>query len=467
MYLLYSFLLTVGFLILLPRFIFDALRHGKYAAGFRERLGGVPLVEAGGNPILWLHCVSVGETQAARPVVERLLASFPHHRLVVSTTTMTGQRVAREVFGERAERIFYFPFDWRWTVRRALDRVRPGTVLVMETELWANFLRECRRQKIPVALINGRISPRSARNYRLARFFMRRVVGDLSLALMQSAADAARITELGLASERVHVTGNVKFDAAPPQFGLTAKLDERFRFSQSSRPLLIAASTHDGEERLLLRAFAELNRRDARLRPRLLIAPRHPERFEAVARLLQESGLKWTRRSGAPATTDAECDAVLLDTIGELPATYMLASVVFVGGSLVPHGGHNILEPAAVGRAVITGSHTANFDSIVRAFVAAEAVVQLPLASAEEIVAALTDAFAALLTDAELNRRFGECAAAVCHDNRGATERTTKLLAGLLASDLEVHSSSPSTASHATLTTRTAAEQIHNHRLLR
>lgn len=436
-YLLYSLLLAVGFLILLPRFIFDALRHGKYAAGFRERLGSLPFVNSEAHPVIWLHCVSVGETIAARPVVERFIASYPNYKFVISTTTLTGQRVAREVFGKTAIRIVYFPFDWRWTVRRALDAVRPSAVLIMETELWANFLRECRDRKIPVTLLNGRISPRSMRNYRRVRFFMRRVVGDISLALMQSAGDAERIIELGLAGERVHITGNVKFDATPPQSASTETLDKRFKFSGSSRPLLVAASTHEGEETLILRALSELDRRDISLCPRLLIAPRRPERFEAVARLLQSSTLKWTRRSALPAATDAMCDAVLLDTIGELPAVYPLATAVFVGGSIVPHGGHNILEPAAVGRAIVTGAHTANFASIVQAFLDAEAILQLPHAPDEKIVNLLADVFYDLSVNEKLNRRLGDRAAAVCLENRGATDRTIELLAALLEGEMK------------------------------
>jgi 3-deoxy-D-manno-octulosonic-acid transferase len=270
------------------------------------------------------------------------------------------------------------------------------------------------------------------RNYWRVRFFMRRVVNDLSLALMQSTGDEARIIELGFARERVHVTGNVKFDATPPHSAMTQQLDARFRFSQSARPLLVAASTHDGEETVLLRALAEVNNRDARIRPRLLIAPRHPERFEGVARLLQGSTLKWTRRSSVPAATDTDTDVLLLDTIGELHVTYSLASVVFVGGSLVPHGGHNILDPAALGRAIITGAHTANFASIVQAFLAADAIRQLPVDSGEKTATLLADYLHELFVNAELNRRLGERAAAVCDENRGATERTTRLLAEML-----------------------------------
>src|SRR3954464_4975070 len=239
MYLLYSILLGVGVIALLPRFLFDALRHGKYAAGFGERAGRLPRFDSGGKPVVWLHCVSVGEAQAARPLARALLARHANHALVVSTTTLTGQRVAREAFAEDASLVFYFPFDWKWSVRRALRAVRPSAVLVMETELWPRFFRECRSARVPVALVNGRISEKSFGRYRLIRFFISRVLSDLTLALMQTDADASRVLALGLASERIHVTGNVKFDieeaSAQP---LTEELRERFRLD-GRRPLVV------------------------------------------------------------------------------------------------------------------------------------------------------------------------------------------------------------------------------------
>ncbi|HEV2765473.1 MAG TPA: glycosyltransferase N-terminal domain-containing protein, partial [Pyrinomonadaceae bacterium] len=213
MYFLYSLILAAGFAVLLPRFLLDAARHGKYAAGFWERTGRLRAPDAGGRPVVWLHCVSVGETQAARPLVRALLERYPAHALVVSTTTLAGQRVAREVFGETAAAVFYFPFDWAVTVRRALRAINPRVVLVMETEIWPRFLRECRRRGVPVALVNGRISETSFRRYRLVRPFIRRALADLSLAVVQTDEDAARLRALGLAPGRVRVSGNVKFDA--------------------------------------------------------------------------------------------------------------------------------------------------------------------------------------------------------------------------------------------------------------
>src|ERR1051326_8028360 len=390
MYFLYSILLGVGVLALLPRFLFDAARHGKYAAGFRERAGALPRFDAGGRAVVWLHCVSVGEAQAARPLARAILEEYPRHALVVSTTTQTGQRVAREAFGDAAL-VFYFPFDWAWSVRRALRKINPSVVLVMETELWPRFFRECRGRGVPVALVNGRVSEKSFRRYLLIKFFISRVLADLSLAAMQTESDAARVRALGIRPERVRVTGNVKFDIedAGAQ-ALTEELRRRFRFGDE-RPLVVAASTHAPEERLLLEAFKimlgapqanNITSSASRItpsasraepsqtkRPRLLIAPRHPERFGEVAALAESSGLSWTKRSEPARESDAECDVVLLDSIGELRAVYPLAEVVFVGGSVAPTGGHNVLEPALAARAIVTGAHTSNFKAVVETFV--------------------------------------------------------------------------------------------------
>src|SRR6266545_223678 len=249
MYFLYGLLLTLGFLLLAPRFLYDALRHGKYVAGFRERLGALAPLQRNRQPVIWLHCVSVGETQAARPLVQGLRRRFPNHLLVVSTITATGQNLARELFQNEAAKVFYFPFDWRWSVRRALKVVSPAAVLIMETELWPGFLRECRRRQIPVAIVNGRLSERSFRLYRLVRHFMSRVLKSIDLAIMQTEADAARIHRLGIDSNRVSVSGSLKFDAGsmPTSESLTEQLRERFNPDRS--PLILAASTHPSEER--------------------------------------------------------------------------------------------------------------------------------------------------------------------------------------------------------------------------
>ncbi len=235
MYLAYSLLLSLGLIVLIPHFLFQALAHGKYIAGLRQRLGSVPRVN--GKPVIWLHCVSVGETQAARPLAKRLKQQFPHHALVVSTITLTGQNLARDVFRNQAASVFYFPFDWRWTVRRALKAVDPAVVLIMETELWPNFLRECRSRRIPVALVNGRISRQSFRRYRLIKFFLRRVLSSLSIAVMQSETDAERLAALGMPNDRLFNAGNLKFDAeiTGELTNKTEELRKRFDFDSNCR----------------------------------------------------------------------------------------------------------------------------------------------------------------------------------------------------------------------------------------
>jgi len=428
MYLAYSLLLSLGLLVLIPHFLFQALAHGKYIAGLRQRLGSVPSI--GTKPVIWLHCVSVGETQAARPLARRLKEQFPHHALVVSTITLTGQTLARDVFRSQADEVFYFPFDWRWSVRRTLKAINPAAVLIMETELWPNFLRECKTRGIPVALVNGRISRQSYRRYTLIRFFLARVLSSLSLAVMQSETDAQRLRSLGMPEERLATAGNLKFDAESAT-ELTPKTEEfRDRFAlKAVTPLILAASTHSPEEELMLDSLKQLR---AKQPVRLMLAPRHPERFNEVAALLEKSELSWTRRTNQPNTNDGNAAVILLDTIGELPAAYPLADVVFVGGSIVDKGGHNVLEPAAAGVAVVTGPHTHNFHAIVDLMHEAGALVQLPPLTASPEIARVLQR---LLSDPGERAELGRRAKQLVNDNQGAVERTMKLIAPLIAAE--------------------------------
>lgn len=437
MYFLYSILLTLGVVALLPRFIFDAFRHGKYVAGLGQRMGNVPPIDRSGGPVVWLHCVSVGETQAARPLVRELRQTYPASNIVVSTTTLTGQRLAREVFRDDAAQVIYFPFDWRWTVRRSLRAIQPSIVLIMETELWPTFLRECRRRNIRTAIVNGRLSERSFRRYRMIRRFIRRVANDLDLALMQTEADAARIRALGLDESRVRVSGNIKFDASSDETGnvLTDELRRRFALDER-RQLIVAASTHAPEERIVIDALRQLSSNGGTA-PRLLIAPRHPERFAETAELLESSGLRWARRSAKPAKTDEAAEAILLDSIGELRSVYLLADLVFVGGSIATTGGHNILEPAATGTCIITGAHTHNFAAIMETFIAADAVVQLPPVTEDEAAQLLSTVLGDLLNDEQKRTALSERAKALFEQNRGATERTIEMLAEIMSDKLQ------------------------------
>ena len=446
MYSLYSLLLTLGFIAMLPRFAIDAMRSGKYVTGLRQRLGQLPDIDRAGKQVIWLHCVSVGETQAAQSLVRALRTEFPGYCLVVSTTTVTGQQVARKIFANDATLVFYFPIDLAWVVRRVLRILRPSAVLIMETELWPRLLRECRARAIPVALLNGRISETSFRRYHLIRPFMRRMLKDLTIALMQSERDAARIRDLGLPGERIALPGNLKFDSAEAAIDgrVTAELGSRFGFDRT-RPLIVAASTHAPEERIAIAALKQINPKQIR-RTRLLIAPRHPERFGEVASLLEDSGLTWSRRSGETSEHDTGCDVVFLDTVGELRAVYPLAQIVFVGGSIAPHGGHNMLEPAATGACVITGPQTQNFAAITKALLDEGALIQLPEAPASDAPSQLACVINELISDEARRGEMGTRAREVCRQNAGATERTIKMLSPILSRTTTVDPSIPLSA---------------------
>lgn len=448
MYLLYSFLLTFGFVLLLPRFAIDALRNGKYVTGLRQRLGDIPQIESDSRPTLWLHCVSVGEAQAALSLVRRLKETFPNHKLVVSTTTVTGQRLAQTIFKEQAAAVFYFPIDWAWTVRRVLRKIDPAAIFIMETELWPNLFRAARRRNTPTVLLNGRISDKSFRRYKRIRPFISRVLNNLTFAIMQTEQDAQRIRELGFAHDRIAAVGNLKFDSAGTAADdkLTNQIRERFSFADDRR-LFVAASTHDPEEAVILNAFRIV--RGSQVNLRLLLAPRHPERFAEAASLLAASEFSVARASARAANDDAFADVVLLDSIGELSAVFPLAEIAFIGGSIAAHGGHNVIEPAVHGVCTITGPHTSNFAAIVKAMLAERALVQM--SDTSEPAAELARVIKELLSDTNRRVEIGARARAVCDANRGATARTLELLSSILdARGTTAYAAPPATVQTAT-----------------
>ena len=435
MFFLYGILLTLASIVLLPRFVFDAIFKGKYAAGFKQRMGFVPKLIPDGRKVVWLHCVSVGETNAARPLAIKIKADFPDSRLIVSTTTRTGQELAKTAFADVAELVFYFPFDWRSTVRRSLKRLSPSVVLLMETEIWFNFIREANHSGSIIAIVNGRLSERSFRRFNYIKNFMHRILAYLDLALMQENADATRLMKLGIRAIKVKVTGNLKFDhnLNEQETSLTSELCERFGIS-SDAPLIIAASTHSPEEIYILEAFKQAWKTSAVKLPRLMIAPRHPERFAEVAALIEKTGFSWTRRSSGPTDGDKTAEIILLDSIGELRAAYPLAEIVFVGGSLIPHGGQSIYEPAAAGKAIITGPHTANFTAAVTEFLDKDALIQLPKLADKDIFPKLVETITDLLADEKRMADLGMNALTVMEHNRGAVNRTVEYLAPFLKS---------------------------------
>lgn len=433
MFFLYSILLTLASIVLLPRFVFDAIFKGKYAAGFKQRMGFVPKLIPDGRKVVWLHCVSVGETNAARPLALQIKADFPDSRLIVSTTTRTGQDLAKTAFADIAELVFYFPFDWKSTVRRSLRRLSPSVVLLMETEIWFNFIREANHFGATISIVNGRLSERSFRRFNYIKNFMHRILAYLDLALMQENADATRLMKLGIRAIKVKVTGNLKFDhnLDDQEMSLTGELRERFGVT-SDAPLIIAASTHSPEDIYLLEAFKQVWKTSAVKLPRLMIAPRHPERFAEVAALIEKTGFSWSRRSAEPSEDDKTSEIILLDSIGELRAAYPLAEIVFVGGSLIPHGGQSIYEPAAAGKAIITGPHTANFTAAVTEFLDKDALIQLPKLADKDILPKLLETITDLLANEKRTADLGMNALTVMEHNRGAVNRTVEYLAPFL-----------------------------------
>ena len=428
MYLLYSFLTLVVFVLVSPYFLYQAIRYNKYIGSLGQRLGYLPVsLNVDGEESIWIHAVSVGEALTARALAADLKERYPRLRLYLSTTTIAGQHVARRSL-QHVDAVFYFPFDWAFIVKRTLNIVRPRVFVMMETEIWPNLLRLCRARGVKTVLINGRISSRSYPRYRLIKPFFRRVLADVDRFCMQSDESARRIIELGADASKVTVTGSLKFDSLEmPAVVSHGKPRERvlrfFRLSPN-RLVLVAGSTVKGEEPAVLKAFSRL--KGASPSAMAILAPRQPERFGEVERLARDGGFVTARRSDLPIDTEPRADVVVLDTIGELAQLYQVATVVFVGGSLVDHGGHNILEPAVFGKPILFGPHMQNFKEIVDAFVANDAAVQV--GSDRE----LEQAMISLATDPVRRAKLGAAARALVEANRGAKEKTLAVIADLL-----------------------------------
>ena len=427
MYLLYSVLSVVALVIASPFLAYQAVRHRKYVRSLRQRLGYLPLsFNIDGDESIWIHAVSVGETLTARALIGELKTRYPGLKLFLSTTTMTGHEVARALTD--VDGVFYFPLDWGFTVRRTLDVVRPRLFVMMETEIWPMLLRECRERGVATMLVNGRVSKRSFARYALVRRFFRRVLDDVERFCMQSEEAARRIVALGADPARVVVTGSLKFDSLDwPGVGPHGQSRDRvlrdFRLSPG-RPVVTAASTLRGEDQASFEAFHRVQARWPEAL--LIIAPRHPERFEEVTRLAAEEGFRVVRRTSLPVDRSPEADVVVLDTIGELARLYQIASVVFVGGSLVDAGGHNILEPAMFGKAIVFGPHMHNFAEISAEFLRGSAAVQV--SSTRELGECLVD----LVGDGVRRASLGAAARAIVEGNRGAKARTMAVITALL-----------------------------------
>lgn len=428
MFRIYSFLLAIGFLVFLPVFF---LRREKYLSGLKERLGDVPTTDSAKGEVIWLHCVSVGEVNAAEPLIDGLIRSHSGKQIVVSTTTRTGQERARKLFAGRVETVFYFPFDFVFCIRKALDRIKPSTVLLMETEIWFNFIREASLSGARVAIVNGRLSERSRSRYEYIQGFLLYLFPYIDLAVMQSDEDASRMIGLGMDESKVMVGGNLKFDrrSGSTDRTLADSLARRFGFGDG-RQVILATSTHEPEEKILMESFERL--RGSSPDARLVIAPRHPERFREVVGLANSSGHRFAVRSEPPTDVDRDAELIVIDSIGELESVYPHADVVFVGGSLIPHGGQNVLEPAAASRAIVTGPSTHNFSAAIDGLESRGAIVRLHSAMPDAYPSMLAEKFSELLKDDRRRAEMGDAALALVSENSGATARTIELLKPVL-----------------------------------
>ncbi len=415
---IYNILVYFAAPVALLTHLWRGLRDPSYRERLDERFGFGPALP--GNTV-WVHAVSVGEVQAAESLVRQLLARHPDYLLLLTTVTPTGAERARQLFGDSV-RLRYIPFDLPGSVRRFFDRVRPRLAMILETELWPNLYAECGRRKVPLVLASARISPRSVRRYRRLVPLFRQTLSHGILIAAQSETDARRFRSIGANAARTHVTGNIKFDFQPPA-GIEERGADWRRSHAAGRPIWVAGSTHEGEEDMILDAHCSVRKRfPAAL---LILVPRHPQRFEAVRELLTRRGETCTNRSGdTPIPHDTS--VLLGDTMGDLMMFYAAADVAFVAGSLVPIGGHNLLEPASLGRPVLTGPHNFNSESVARLLLEAGA------AQTVTSVRQLGESVARLLGDTAQRSTMGAAGRAVLDANRGALDRLLQLVDPLL-----------------------------------
>ena len=423
MFILYDLIFfTVG-LFYLPYLFFRLATNPSWGQGFGMRLGILPkdiLKKLSSRETIWLHAVSVGEVMGAETLVESLRLKFPNHRLVISTVTQTGNRVAKRL-ASRDDVVIYFPLDLSFIVKRMIRKISPHIFLTVETEIWPNFITAAFKEEIPVILVNGRISPGSFKKYRKVRFFLKKVLEKINLFLMQTSKDKAKIISLGAPPDRVKVTGNMKFDQAKlrgPSEECIARLRDSFLLAENEE-LFVAGSTHPGEEEIILEAYKTLRSHHRNLR--LLLAPRHPERAPQIEKLVTKHGFVPFRVSQLPSprlsALNSQLSILILDTIGQLRSIYGLADLVFVGGSLVPRGGHNPIEPACLGKPILFGPWLFNFQAIADAFLEKGAAI---LVKDKEDLEAQS---LRLLGDPSKRKELGAKAKEVVELSLGATKR--------------------------------------------
>jgi len=409
MYFLYSFIQIISFFIFL---IVSPTRRSHFAS-IRNRMGFFQIPKL--TKPIWIHAVSVGEVLSVKGLIERIKQEFPDVPIVLSTVTPTGQQVVHAP-SYQTDALIFFPFDLQYSVNRVLDHVDPCMIVIAETEIWPHFLRACEKRKIPVLWVNGRISDQSYPRYLWIRRLLKNTLSRYRLIGMQSALDCQRILSLGADPKKVFVIGNLKYDLSILNRSLP---DELIKGIATSDPLWIAASTMPLEEKIVLDGFSQLILKHPRLK--LVIAPRHPDRFNEAAFLLEKAGYAYTRRSNLSKLHDTP-QVILLDSLGELASMFEFADVVFVGGSLVPHGGHNILEPAFFSKPILFGPHMENFSEMAERFLQAKAAIEVSSSQG------LADAVNTILSDRAFAEMLGKNARKIMDENQGATERTIALI---------------------------------------
>ncbi|MDP5238388.1 lipid IV(A) 3-deoxy-D-manno-octulosonic acid transferase [Uliginosibacterium sp. 31-16] len=419
--LLYSVLWHLGLPLIGLRLLYRARKQPEYLQHLAERFGAAPLAgtDANARPRIWLHAVSVGETRAAQPLVKALLAAYPQHEILLTHMTPTGRATSEELFGKepRVTRC-YLPYDFPWAQRRFLARAKPLLGVVMETEVWPNLMAATERLKIPMLLVNARLSARSARGYQKLGRLARDTFGRFAKVLAQTQDDAERLVACG--AKTIEVSGNVKFDVelAPALLAL----GEQFKAAANGRPIILAASTREGEEEPLLAAFS----RHAPAEALLVLVPRHPQRFDAVAAMVSAQGLASTRRSAGLQPISADTRVWLGDSMGEMVAYYRMADVAIIGGSWQPLGGQNLIEACAAGTPVLVGPHTFNFTEA-----AAKAIEAGAALRCTDLDAALASCVQ-LLDDAAARQTMGRTGKHFADSNRGATARTVQAISQAL-----------------------------------
>lgn len=412
---------------LLPYFIYTAVRKGKYREGFGAKFLGLVPVRNGDRPCVWLHAVSVGEVNLLATLLAQLEQRLPRWQFVISTTTMTGFALARKKYEKHL--VFYCPLDFSWAVNTAIGRIRPDLLLLAELELWPNLIRAAGRNGVPVAVVNGRLSEHSARGYGRLSWIIRPLLGRVDLIAVQNEAYAQRFRRLGARPETVHVTGSVKFDGAQTnrQNAATQRLAALAGITDQD-VVLLAGSTQQPEEQMALEVYRRLSHEYPQLR--VVIVPRHPDRFDAVADLIDGNGVPWQRRSRLDTDpADPQARVLLVDTIGELHAWWGVAQIAYVGGSMGRRGGQNMIEPAAYGAAVSFGPNTKNFRDIVALLLQADAAVVVR--DQQEF----TDFVRRSLSDREFVRKLGQRARDLVQAQLGATRRTVDLVTDLVAAN--------------------------------